>query len=271
MEILAVIDAETMVYQAVLKNSEDRPKTDRQGRREWYTAMVEEDARQEITMRIEDVERELRASRVLLAFGGENNWRKQVLPSYKAERARKKPCGYWALVDWMCEEWESLSLPSLEADDTVGLLATGAFPEIVQGRDVIMVSEDKDMKSIPGRLYTPRKPQDGVRESCLTTANYWHMMQTLTGDTADGYKGCPGVGPKGAEKLLKAAPRDGVWGEIVRQYEKKDLTEDDALIQAQVARILRRGDYDPKTGNLRLWTPARLKPFREGVNPWREN
>ena len=32
---------------------------------------------------------------------------------------------------------------------------------------------------------------------------YFHMMQTLTGDTADGYPGCPSVGKVTAEKILK--------------------------------------------------------------------
>ena len=34
-------------------------------------------------------------------------------------------------------------------------------------------------------------------------ANYFHMLQTLTGDPTDGYKGCPNIGKVTAEKILK--------------------------------------------------------------------
>ena len=34
------------------------------------------------------------------------------------------------------------------------------------------------------------------------TADYYFMFQTLTGDTSDGYSGCPSVGAIKAERVL---------------------------------------------------------------------
>ena len=42
-------------------------------------------------------------------------------------------------------------------------------------------------------------------------------------------------------------------------FEKKGLTEDDALLQARVARILRASDYDFKKKEPIMWTPVRTE------------
>ena len=42
---------------------------------------------------------------------------------------------------------------------------------------------------------------------------------------------------------------------VVEAYEKAGLTEDDALVTARLARILRAEDYDGV--NIKLWEPKR--------------
>jgi len=81
-------------------------------------------------------------------------------------------------------------------------------------------------------------------------------MQSLMGDAVDGYKGCPTVGPKKAEALLGFAESfEDMWEIVKNTYVKNGLTELDALIHAQVARILRFGDYNKKTKKINIWTP----------------
>lgn len=80
------------------------------------------------------------------------------------------------------------------------------------------------------------------------------MFQTLCGDSTDGYKGCPSVGAKTAEKILDV-PTGDMWSEVLATYEKKGLTYEDALIQARIARILRGDEYNLDTGEMNLWTP----------------
>ena len=94
-------------------------------------------------------------------------------------------------------------------------------------------------------------------------ANYHHLLQALTGDTVDGYAGCPGVGPVAAEKILKefmaeeAFDVKAAWSAVVEAYSKKGLGEEEALTQARVARICRAEDYDFKRKTVKLWTPVK--------------
>lgn len=186
---------------------------------------------------------------VCLSCNSEDNWRKQVLPSYKENRAGvAKPLHLSAIKEAMRSRYECYERPTLEADDIMGILST--HPRLIKGKKII-VSEDKDMKTIPGWLYNPRK---GEKPKCIQQfeADYWHLYQTLIGDTTDGYKGCPGIGPKKAEKALIESQS---WQTVVGLYASKGLTEEDALVQARVARICRAEDYDFKNKEVILWTP----------------
>ena len=76
-------------------------------------------------------------------------------------------------------------MPQLEADDAMGIYATKLTGNII-------VSPDKDMKQIPGKLYNLEDtititPEEGAK---------WHLIQTLAGDQTDGYSGVPGIGVK---------------------------------------------------------------------------
>ena len=83
-------------------------------------------------------------------------------------------------------------------------------------------------------------------------ADYWHFFQTLTGDTIDGYSGCPGIGAVNAKRILDEDPS---WESVVKTFNKKGFTEEDALVQARCARILRASDYNFDTEEVILWTP----------------
>lgn len=177
--------------------------------------------------------------KVILAFTDKNNFRKKILPSYKANRAgKRKPLGYFKVRDWLMENYYCKIIENLEADDVIGLIATSS--------NAIIVSGDKDFKSVPGKFYDFCR--DEFYEISEEEANYNHLYQNLVGDTADNYKGCPGVGPVSAKKILDANP---TWEAVVEQFKKKGLTEEDALVQARVAFILRDGYYIE--GKINLW------------------
>ena len=185
----------------------------------------------------------------VLAFGKGENFRKKVDPSYKMNRAgQRKPLCFAEVKQWMLDAYNVVSFDGLEADDVMGILSTK--PAAQQAYDRIIVANDKDMKTIPGKLW------DGWKFSVITEAqaDYWHLYQTLVGDSADGYKGCPGVGPKKATalldppfkpELLQEVRVAALWPVVVEAYVKAGLTADDALRQARLARqralaVLRR-------------------------------
>ncbi|MGA1496056.1 MAG: phage exonuclease, partial [Rhodothermales bacterium] len=92
----------------------------------------------------------------------------------------------------------------------------------------------------------------GIRTVTADEADHFHMMQTLCGDSTDGYAGCPGVGPKKAEAILNGGSS---WSAVVAAFEKAGLSAFEAIVQARVSRILRHGDFNPKTSEVRLWEP----------------
>lgn len=193
------------------------------------------------------------------------NWRLDILPTYKGNRKEvRRPLLRRPLFDWVLGEYGpavAYMRPTLEGDDVAGLMLTNNA--IVAGPKVL-VSIDKDMKTLPGRHYNPRtgKWLTVTQEQ----ANYALMYQTLTGDTTDGYRGCPGCGPKAATKLLDEAAPGGLpamWAAVVKRYKAAGLTAEDALVQARVARILRHGDYDYKQRKPILWTPPELPRKRK--------
>ena len=175
------------------------------------------------------------------------NFRKQVDPEYKSgRRGTRKPIGYRHLYDWIEQEFRSFSKPLLEADDCMGILATK--PSNV-GKCII-VSDDKDLKTIPGRLYRPF--QDEHLNISEQDADAFFYQQCLQGDPTDSIKGLKGVGEKTALKILGSRP---AWSSVEQAYVKAGLTRDDAIQQARLVRILRWSEWDDKKKEIKLWQP----------------
>jgi DNA polymerase-1 len=179
---------------------------------------------------------------LVLFFSDGRNFRKKILPEYKGHRNRKKPCGYKRVINKLKTEYEVIIMPELEADDAMGIYAT-------QHPGNIIISPDKDMRQIPGKIYNLDEtftvtPEEGAR---------WHLIQTCAGDQTDGYGGIPGIGVKRAEALFS---KEGYsWKTVVKAFKDKDLTEQDALTNARLAKILTIDDYDPVKRKPKLFNP----------------
>ena len=178
---------------------------------------------------------------VYLFFSDSKNFRKQILPEYKGHRNRKKPCGYKRVINQLKNEFNVITLPELEADDAMGIFAT-------MWEDTTICSPDKDMRQIPGHLYDMKENTFITKEEGLR----WHLIQTMAGDQTDGYGGCPGIGIKRAVAIFE---KDGyTWDAVVKTFAEKDLSEDIALQNARLAKILTIDEYDFETKTIRHWT-----------------
>lgn len=205
------------------------------------------------------------------------NFRRTFWPDYKQNRAgNRKPLLLSLLRGVLKDSYKALCLPNVEADDLMGILATNG-----KVSEPVIVSSDKDMKTIPGLHYNLDKPQLGVHEISPETATAFHLMQTLAGDQTDNYPGCPGIGMERAQRIVselvmaesfehtfKSGPRKGTmetrwreaeassaWAAVVAQFHKAGLTEADALVQARCARILTADLWDSKRKEPLLWQP----------------
>lgn len=179
------------------------------------------------------------------------DWRKKIYPGYKNNRKPgQRPMAYAAVRDDLSRRWQTQQHANMEADDICGVLATSPSRYAEQ----ILVSPDKDLLTIPGHLYNPTHKT--LEYITVDQANLNHMTQTLVGDRADCFPGLPGCGPKKAAKILAGCQDiQAAWPKVVKAFEAAGLTEADALIQAQLAGILRYGQYEPDTGAVIPWEP----------------
>ena len=180
---------------------------------------------------------------VILFFSDSKNFRKDILSDYKGHRQRKKPCGYRRVINRLKKEYEVIIMPTLEADDAMGIYGTKNLGNII-------CSPDKDMRQIPGKLYnmedtTLITQEDGAK---------WHLIQSMAGDQTDGYSGVPGIGVKRAESIFKENGYS--WKTVLETFENKGLSEYEALMNARLARILTVNDYDFKKRKPIPWTPT---------------
>jgi len=260
MKNVALIDGDIVIYEAIGASSRSFPVEDftRADGAESLSAGIDlAGAKQFVERYVERACSGLGTTerRIALSSFGDR-WRNAVMPTYKSNRSSAKPLGWLELRDWMVSDLGALDHKGLEADDLLGLWATGMFKDAG-----VIVSKDKDMNTLPCRWISA--PGDEVVEVSLAEADAFHMKQALMGDAVDGYKGCPGYGAVTAAALVgkhfdSEADTFGAkecWAAIVAAYEKKGLEEADALQNARVARIVRDSDYDRKKDEVILWTP----------------
>lgn len=251
----ALLDADVICYQAAASAQRDY------GEEIWSDIKgAIEDAETQIFKEMEMAGCE----QVILVWSPKNgsNWRKLVMPMYKMHRkATPKPICYGELRDEMSKRFDHVSIDWLEGDDLFSMLEKKIPNSVV-------VSIDKDMFTLPDVEYLRPHTMAFPSYTSRDYADYYWLYQVLIGDSTDGYKGLMGTGPKKAEKLLSEYMEvgiddngqathtfdfDGAWDAVVDAYREKGQMN--WLEQAQMARILRDGDYCSKTKRVRLYNP----------------
>ncbi len=118
-----------------------------------------------------------------------------------------------------------IEMAGFEADDVIGTLAQKAKSE---GFDIFMMTPDKDYAQLvePNvRMYKPAKqggvaeiwgPEEVKENFCIENTGQMIDLLGLMGDASDNIPGCPGVGPKTAQKLITD------FGSIEGIYENLD-------------------------------------------------
>ena len=236
-----LVDGDILVYRAMItaeKEVEWEPDL-------WVMWCDLRDAKDKFKSMYQTIKDQAYGAEPFLCFSDyAGNFRKSLDGTYKGNRTVRKPMAFHEFRAWTREEFDYLELPTLEADDIIGMLATKTDND-----DTIIWSIDKDLRQIPGRHMI----DDEIVYISEAQADHTFYMQVLTGDAVDNYPGCPGIGKVTAEKILNA--EGDTWTKIVSTYEAKGLNEADALLQARLARILRWSDWDNEKQEVKLWTP----------------
>lgn len=250
-----LIDADILSYQAASANQRSYSWDD--GETKSVAADMEAAKRyaEEEIMRLAE---RLKADEVTICLSDDfTSFRKdRIDATYKAVRASvDRPVHLYDMKAWLAQDYTTELWQTLEADDVMGILATD--PSRTDER--IIVSADKDLMTIPGKLYRPQVQTGGkprIFDISPVEAMRFHFYQTLVGDATDGYLGLRGIGkadPVYVEEVLKADDEVEAWDIVLAAYGSKGLTETDALVQARLARILQFGEWDGKS--VRLWLP----------------
>ena len=235
-----LIDADILAFQ-VASAAEEPTQFDDDT---WVLWADGKKACREIDSAIEAIQHMTGQGEAILCLTGKNNFRYSVSDTYKSNRSgKRRPMILAYLRQYMLDKYDAQQWDGLEGDDIIGILATGEYAD-----DHVIYSADTDLKTIPGTHW-----DDGLEtEITPEAAREFFYVQVLAGDATDGYKGCPGIGPIKAKRMLDADPS---WSTVVAAYEKAGLTELDAIVQARQAYILHSTHY--VNGKPVLWTPPK--------------
>lgn len=217
-------------------------------------------------------------SHPIVCFSGDTNFRKIIYPEYKANRKDlEKPPAYNDVREAIEIEHEVWEIEGLEADDVMGIAGSR------DPNNFVVVSRDKDMMTIPGRIFNPDHDKS-PRLIRRGVADQLWMRQTMMGDVVDNYPGVPNVGEVKAQEILstphlimkqdmglfKRGPRAGqkkppkwvqgspcsVWESMVSYAQRHGMSEQELITMARLARILRTGEFDTNTRTVKLWLPG---------------
>lgn len=168
-------------------------------------------------------------------------FRHEMFPEYKAHR-EEMPEDLRRSIPYIRKIIEAFNIPIIElagfeADDVIGTLAKEAEK---QGFTTYMMTPDKDYAQLVSDhifMFKPGKGGDdaevwGLKEVQenfgIQTAGQVIDILGLMGDTADNIPGCPGIGPKTAEKLIADfGSIEGIYQNIdkLKGKQKENLIE----------------------------------------------
>jgi len=242
----AVIDGDMIVYRSAF-SSEKECQWDEDI---WTLQTSMSDMKNIVDETMNSILRSTECDDYIVVFSDKTNFRYEIFPDYKANRkGKRKPLALKEITKWVFENHKGICWKNLEADDVVGMLCCS-------NSNYVAVSGDKDFYTLPCVFFNFLKGE--TSNTSLEEANYNHLVQSMSGDTVDGFSGASGIGPKTAQKLLDK--NGATWETVVQAYESKDQTEEEALLNAQLSYILRdEKEYNKKKGTVNLWKPQKQK------------
>jgi 5'-3' exonuclease len=181
--VMALVDGDIVCYRAACSAENDE---------QWVAQTRADKIIQEI---LENTQAE--SYKVFLT--GSSNFRREIAPTYKANRPDERPAHWQAVREFLVTQHKAIVCEGCEADDYLGM---------EQGPGTIICSIDKDLLQVPGRHYNFVKkefnditPTEGLRRL---------YIQSLVGDRSDNIEGVVGIGPVKAERHLSGLfdPRD---------------------------------------------------------------
>ena len=174
----ALIDGDIVVYRAAASAEEDD---------QWI-------AQARADQMMQDILADTGSTSYSVYLTGSGNFRREIAPSYKANRPDSRPKHWEAVREFLVPQHKAVVCNGFEADDQLGI-----DQDKTHGATVIC-SIDKDLLQIPGKHYNFVKKvfQDVTYDEGIKAL----YIQSLVGDRSDNIFGVQGIGPVKAEKAL---------------------------------------------------------------------
>ena len=174
----ALIDGDIIVYRGAASAQEE----------EQWVAQARADKM------IQEILEDTGATSYQVYLTGSNNFRREIAPSYKANRPDERPTHWEAVRQFLVTQHKAIICDGYEADDEMGI------QQDKETLTTVICSIDKDLLQIPGRHYnfvkkihSVQTPEQGLKHLYL---------QSLIGDRSDNIIGVAGIGPVKAEQAL---------------------------------------------------------------------
>jgi DNA polymerase-1 len=138
--------------------------------------------------------------RIELFLTGKGNYRDEIatLRPYKGNRLlMEKPIHYKSIRRYLVDRWMAKVINGWEADDEVSMLAASLDYDPER---VMIVSQDKDLRTVPGLLFNYRRNTYEFITPAQARGNFYR--QILVGDLTDNIGGVYRCGKAKAEKLI---------------------------------------------------------------------
>lgn len=125
-----------------------------------------------------------------------------TIQPYKGNRKdSKKPKYYNEIREYLLDVWKAIPVKHIETDDALGIEQM-KHPD----KSTVIITQDKDLKTIPGWHWDPVK--DLLFYQTLKDADNFFFYQMMVGDTADHIPGIKRVGDKTANAIIEACEHD---------------------------------------------------------------
>lgn len=175
-------------------------------------------------------------------IGGDNNFRYELCPAYKANRKEipKDAKLFRPLLKRLADDGIAIPSHGMEADDMVRIRSHECMSDDIA---FTVVHIDKDLDCIPGAHYNPRKEEHYEVSEDAADLHYWTQM--LKGDMTDNLPGLPKVGPVKALKMLDGIPMGRRKARVLAAYRGhygRDKWKEKLLETANGIHILRNKD-----------------------------
>ncbi len=167
---------------------------------------------------------------------GKGNFRYGIDKDYKGNRkGTEKPLLLPLIRNHLVDAYNAVVVDGMEADDAIAIEASKH-----DWHDVVIVSIDKDFRTVPCQLYNPGRDTWESIDPWSAKVNFY--QQILVGDTSDNIIGVYKVGPVKAKAMLGTCETEREMWEVCLEAYHQDYQR--CRNNAKLLYLLRSGDDD---------------------------